>query len=343
MVAARARTAAPTQDDVERQIRQGWSAGVTVLTGDDAYSLDCVQRMLLAGLDQGDESDFGRTVFGEEKVDISTVIGAARSVGMFSTHRVVFVSEIAALQGDPGALQEYAAAPPPRSYLIVRAPTLDRRRKLHQTLAKCGKLLTFATGDTVRAREHIRSMAQSLGLKIDVRSANLLAELTGGDLYRVSNELQKIRAWVGNDAGRVTSETIREVAVGSGLMSGWEVAEAVLRRDRAVGLVAVRRLTTAGEEAIRIVGGVAWRARVLLRAKVMAAAGRRPDEIIRQSRGAFFFKDALLVGVRKYSLEELLAFPGKLLDADRTLKSRTLDPSAVLEHLVDRLTGPRDV
>jgi hypothetical protein len=38
-------------------------------------------------------------------------------------------------------------------------------------------------------------------------------------------------------------------------------------------------------------------------------------------------------------MAELLAFPAGLLEADRALKSRAIDPRAVLESLVDRLTG----
>jgi DNA polymerase-3 subunit delta len=337
MTAKRAAPAPPLAE-IEQRIEQGWSPGLTVLTGDDAFSLDRAQQALLSRLGGDDDSDFGRTMFGDEKVDVSTVVGAARSVGMFSTRRVVFVSEVGALQGDPDALAEYAGSPPPSSYLIVRAPSLDRRRKLHQTLARAGILLTFETGDMVQARRQIAQMSKERGLSIDNPSAGMLAELTGGDLYRASNELEKIRAWLGERDGRVTQETIRDVAAGGGLMSGWEVADAVMRRDRAAGLAAVRRLTAAGDEAIRIVGGLAWRARVLLKAKAMAEAGRRPDEILKRTR-AFYFKQALLDGIRRYTLQELLAFPAALLRADRTLKSRSIDSSAVLEDLVDRLTG----
>ena len=81
------------------------------------------------------------------------------------------------------------------------------------------------------------------------------------------------------------------------------------------------------------------RARVMIQAKALLAEGRRADEVVRATR-AFYYRDALLQGLSRYTLEELLAFPTTILQADRTLKSRSIHPRAVLENLVDRLTGP---
>jgi DNA polymerase III delta subunit len=55
---------------------------------------------------------------------------------------------------------------------------------------------------------------------------------------------------------------------------------------------------------------------------------------------AWYFRDALAAGLRRYTLPELLAMPWRLLEADRSFKSRSLDKGAVLEALVARLTAP---
>jgi len=326
--------------EVEKELGREWPVGLTVLSGDDVYHLDRAQRRLLEVLTQDDASEFGLTVFGDDKVDLSAVVGAARSVGMFSPRRVVFVSNLSALDGEPETIQAYAAAPPPQSYLIVRAPSLDQRRKLHQVLAKSGRLLKFEAGDPGygRGEQDVVEMAREKDLELDSGTAAFLHQIAGGDLYRLSNELDKIRAWLGEGERRVTQEIVREVAVSGGLLSGWEVADAVLRRDRAAALAAARRLVDGGDEPIRVVGGLAWRARVMLQARAMLDAGTRPGDVIKATR-AFYYRDALLQGVSRYSLGELLRFPSILMQADKTLKSRSIHPGAVLENLVDRLTG----
>jgi DNA polymerase III delta subunit len=100
----------------------------------------------------------------------------------------------------------------------------------------------------------------------------------------------------------------------------------------------VRRLIEAGDEPLRIVGGLAFRARSMLTAKAMLDAGASPGQVIQAAR-AWAYREKLERGLAQYTLEELLGFPALLLDADRSLKSRSLDPCAVLETLVERMVG----
>ncbi len=328
---------------VRQEIGRGWAPGLTVLNGDDAYHLDAAQRALLQALVPPEATEFALSVYGEQKIDVATVVNAVKSVGMFAPRRVVLVRELSALEGDPATLVEYAEQPPESSYLIVRAASLDRRRKLHQALIGAGKLLEFNAPPpeawALLAAE-VSKLATEKGLKIERPAAAMLSELCAGNFYRVDGELEKIRTWMGDaDELKVTPEIVREIASGSGLMSGWEVADAILTRDSRGALEAVRRLVHGGDEPIRIVGGLAWRARIMLQAKALAES-RMPAQKIVQVVRAWAYRDKLFAGLERYSLAELLTFPGKLLDADRTLKSRSIHPQAVLENLVERLTAP---
>jgi len=325
---------------MRRQLAKGWPPGLTVLSGDDLYHLDTAQRELLADLVPDEESDFALSLFGTERVDVATVVSAARSVGMFASRRVVFVRDAAMLEGEAKVIVDYAAAPPPGSHLLVRAPALDKRRKLHKALATAGSLIVFASPDGFDSRQivdNVAALARDKQVALEPAAIELLAQLHGSDLYRVAGELEKIRAWAGDSSAPVGIDVIREVASAGGAISGWEVADAVVLRDHGRALAAVRRLVDGGDEPLRILGGLAWRARLMLQAKALQAARKRPDAALNR---AFGFRDALQRGLRRYSLDELLAFPAAMLRADRTLKSRSIDPQAVLEDLVDRLTRP---
>jgi DNA polymerase-3 subunit delta len=327
--------------DLRRRLATGWEAGLTVLNGDDLYHLDQAQRVLLDALVPGDDPGFALTVFGDEKVDVATIVAASRSAGMFASRRVVLVREIGALEGEADALTEFAAAPPPDSYLLIRAPALDQRRKLHKALATAGALLRFAApseAELGRLAADVAAIANEKGMNLDRDSTTLVAQLCGGDLYRAANELEKIRAWLGTErTATVGAGLVREVAAAGGLLSGWEVANAILLRDRPAALSAARRLVEAGDHPLRVIGGLAYRARVMLQAKAMLAAGRNPREVVQATR-AWAYQDGLREGLSRYSLEELRRFPNLLLEADRTLKSRAIDPGAVLESLIDRMT-----
>ena len=68
------------------------------------------------------------------------VAASARSALVLGHARGVILAA-SARAGLPVA--EYAARPPSDSFLVVRAPVLDRRRKLHKLLAGAGRLLSF--------------------------------------------------------------------------------------------------------------------------------------------------------------------------------------------------------
>jgi len=327
------------QQDIER----GLPPGLFVLTGDDLFHLDRAQHALLEHLVPPGTSEFALTVYGDEKVQVGAVVAAARSVGMFASRRVVLVRDHGALEGEPDALVAFAKAPPPASYLVVRALGLDQRFKLHKALATAGRLLRFERpgfADPRRGLADVKRMAASRKLRLDPRAAAFLAEVTAGDLYRLTAEMDKLRDWAASEpTNEIGFDVAREVAAGGDVLSGWEVADAITVRDRGAALEAVARLVESGVEPVMMIGGLAWRARMLLQAKALKEAGMPADQVVKATR-AWSYRDALLRGLGRYSLPELLAFPAILLDADRSLKSRSLSARGVLEHLVHRLTSP---
>ncbi len=330
--------------EVRSRAGSGWPAGLAVLTGDDAYHLDAAQDAILAALVPPGTGDLALTVFGgDERVAVADVVAAARSVGMFSPRRVVLVRDVDVLEGEPDALQAYAGRPPADSYLVVRAPALDQRRKLHKALASAGTTLAFVRGgeaDDPATRREIGGLAAERGLRLRPAVVAFLAEAAAGDLYRVRSELDKIRAWIGGDTpADVTPEIAREVAAGTAVMTGWEVADAVQRRDLPEALAALRRLIESGAEPIQVLGGLAWRARALLQARALRDGGAGPRDILSAVRVPFA-REAFLEAVERYSLAELRAFPYHLARADRTLKSRGIDAGAVLQELAVALISP---
>jgi DNA polymerase-3 subunit delta len=334
-------SAATTLKRVAREIERGWPPGLTLLTGEDLYHLEHAERTLIDALVPRATSDFAVTVFGDARVDVSTVVAAARSVGMFAERRVVHVRDVTALEGEPDALVAYAEDPPASSHLIVRAPVLDKRRKLHQALARAGRTLEFEAtgpGGAAALAQDVVALARDKGLQIERRAAMLLFEISGGDFYRVDAELEKARAWLGAGAGsKVTPEVLRQVAVGSGALSGWEVATALLQRERGAALEALDRLLEAGDDPLRLLGGLAYRARSMLRARSLMERGIAPAKAIAAARIWGVPPGLAAKGVSRYTVGEVLRFPALLLEADRTLKSRAVPPRAVLGAMLEQM------
>lgn len=327
-------------------VARGWPPGLTVLTGDDLYHLDQALTAILDHLVPEGRGAFGLSIVGDAPMSTGALVGQARSSGMFASRRVVLLRDIAGLEGDPEPLAAYAKTPPKESFLIVRAPKLDRKRKLHKALAEEGLCLAFRAPSSDAALKELAAEMQAMagvrGIRLDTRAAGLLLEVCGKDLSRIASELDKVAIWLGPEIGNDTpidAATIRDLVAGTGLLSGWELADALTGRDSTEAIAAARRLLDAGDEPIRMLGGLASRARSLLRAKAMTEAGASPKSVLDGAR-AWYFRDALAQGLKRYTMGELLAMPGRLLEADRMFKSRSLDKGAVLEALVLNVTAP---
>ena len=338
-----ARPEGPWGAVVARQVvaeaAKGWTPGLTCFTGDDVFHLDMAMTAVLAALVDDPQDPFALTVFRDGRIPASELAGATRSRGMFAASRVVVLRDIAIVEGEPDALRELAAEPPDGGYLLVRAPKLDRKRKLHQAVLS-GRALEFRNPEngaeaTEMARE-IAQLAVTRGIKLKDDAIGFLVEACEGDLVRIVSELDKIRDWA-SPGQALGARDLSDIVTGGDTLTGWELGDQIMARDGARALETARRYANAGEQAIKIVGGLAWRARTLLQAKAMAEAGARPDQIVQAAR-AWGYRDALLAGIRRFTLDELLAFPARLLEADRALKSRQIPPGAVLESLVATLT-----
>jgi len=331
--------------DVLARLANGWPAGLTVLTGDDLYHLDLAQSAILSHLVPDRSDAFAWTVLGDGPIAAGSLAVAASSSGMFATRRVVFLRDVASLEGEPEPLAAWAKSPPKDGHILVRAPKLDRKRKLHKVLAESGTCLTFRLpASNVEDKELLReiaALAASSGLVLDDDAMDLLVAVCGRDVNRIRQEIDKLAAWRGTspDGKKVGAGAIRELVAGSALLTGWELADALLERDRAKALAAARRLCDGGAEPIRTLGGLAFRARALIQAKGLTERGVSNNDAIGAAR-AWFFREALARGMERYALPEALAMPGRLLAADRTFKSRSIDKGAVLEATVAALTAP---
>ncbi|HEX4825630.1 MAG TPA: DNA polymerase III subunit delta [Candidatus Polarisedimenticolaceae bacterium] len=329
---------------LETDLASGWRPGLTVLTGDDLYHLDRAQAALLAKLVPDPADAFALSILGDTPVSAGALVGAARSSGMFASRRVVFLRDVSGLEGDPEPLVAYAAKPPEASFLLVRAPKLDRKRKLHKALAESGRLLEFrrAAGDVeMRAvADTITAMGREAGVALEPDALALVLDVCGADLHRAAGEIEKMASFLGGASTALDATTARALVAGSGLLEDWELADAVTARRPEDAAAAARRLLDAGGEPIRALGGLASRARALLRAKALREGGMAPKDVVDASR-AWYFRDALADGLTRYSLAELRAMPAKLYRADRALKSSGIDKGAVLEALVSDLTGAK--
>jgi DNA polymerase III subunit delta len=259
-------------------------------------------------------------------------IGAAdldtrcRTVPAFAPRRVVLLKEVDRLRADVwDALLAYLDAPVPTTCLICVAEKLDPGHRGLRRIDGAGKVLRFTAPRDEAARERhstqwIRERARRQGKSLSPEAERLLLTLQGPDLLRLSQEIDKLCLFVG-DEREIDLDAVERL-VGAGRVRGiFELTAAVSRRDLAVALRVLRHLLNRGEEPLGLLGMLARQFRLLLRAKELLGEACPPADISRLLGVPRPFLPELLEGARASSHSQLEQGLTRLRDLDGQLKS----------------------
>jgi len=254
--------------------------------GDEALRVREAEAALVEQVLGGSAGAFNLAVLQAGESDVlGRVIDLVRTVPMMSRHRVVVLRE---LEKAPAALLEalleYAEKPVPSTVLVLCGAKLpesaekgiNRGVRLQNRVKKDGRYIRFATADEDPVA-FARERAQRLGCELDPRAAELLVELCGRDLGRLSAELDKASCYVGGQ-GTIDSAVVEQTASVVGEAEIWNLTSALVRRDADKALAQTHRLLEEGWVTHRMLAMVTWQIRQLLVLQDCLRTGTSPKD-----------------------------------------------------------------
>ena len=178
-------------------------APVIALVGDDAFlQLEAIRR-IAAALGK----DAQRVDFDGETATVADVLDEVRSFSMFAGSKMVVVrtaEEFISRYRDN--IEDYVAAPVDSATLVLRCKTLPGNQRISKLIAKHGQVESCEPPKDKELPRWIVERAKSTHkIAIDGGAAQLMADLVGGDLGRLDNELAKLALMV---EGRVTEADV---------------------------------------------------------------------------------------------------------------------------------------
>jgi DNA polymerase-3 subunit delta len=186
----------------------------------------------------------------------------------------------------------------------------------------------------------IDEWVRARGLSIRQDAAQYLWQITGNDLQKINNELEKVVIFI-KERKTIAFDDVKTVVGDFREYTSFDLADAVGRKNREQAFLILSRLIQEGEQPVGILGSIAWNFRRLLQAKAMEAAGIGPDEIMKKLRPPVIFHQAAVFKsqMRSYTMNELRGAFKAMLSADRALKSSGLSGRLVLERMILRVCG----
>ena len=228
--------------DILGAIAKGELAPVYCLHGAERFLVDrCLAalRKAILGSEHVAQGGLDYDAFDLKDTSFVEVLGAARTLAMFSKRRLVVADGIDLVKAaDLEGLVKYVADPNPRACLVLVGEKVDGRLRAFMALRKAGFLHEFPR---LKDRDLATWLAGEVRLRgLDAESAALqaLAEFAGPDLGRIVRALEQVALFAN---GRIQRAHVEEMIPESRERGVFELTRAIGTGDVRSAL----RLTTA--------------------------------------------------------------------------------------------------
>lgn len=324
--------------DVLGDIAAGDLAPIYCLHGNERFLLDrCLAavRKAVLGSEKGGPTGLDYDVFDLKDTQLVQVLGAARTLPMFSKRRLVIaegIDEVKAAELEP--LVKYVADPNPKGCLVLVGDKVDGRLRAFAALRKAGFLHEFTRLRDRDLVSWVSGEARRRGLDIEPSAVQALAEFAGPDLGRVAHALEQVSLFAG---GSIKRTHVEEMIPESRERGVFELTKAIGNGDVRLALDLVTNMLKNREPALKIQFMLLRQLRQIWRAKELSAASVPRAEIASAVGIAPFFLDDILVPAGRMSAVALKRSFLHLYKADRSLKSSRVDPDVQMLRLVRQL------
>jgi DNA polymerase III subunit delta len=327
-----------SQSDFHRRLQNNQISPLYLFEGTEIY----LRSQALKRLTEAAVRDFNYATISVAQENLDEALAMAREFPMISLRRMVVVTGFEAISDEKQLelLTDYLRAPAETTVLVFVSEGLDNRRNISTMLRKGCEVVSFGPmGDA--APDWVCGYARQTGCFMDPAAAAYLVGMVGGDLMRLSNEVDKLTAYVG-DNRPITRTEIDELVRYSREHSNFELSDAILDGDRRRALTLLDHIFANPAEppqtlALLILGAIASNYRRMLMAKELMRQGAPNSEVARAAGMSPYMVTRFNERVRKIETGRIVQGIGRIAQTDIALKSSLGTPRLQLELLICEL------
>jgi DNA polymerase III subunit delta len=315
---------------------------VILVVGDAGLLVDRAVKLVEATvLPQCGIPAFNHAAFRFSEPGVSNALSVARTLPMMADLRLVVVRDLQAADATVlEAFWEYASAPVEGTVLVLAGEKFPAGKKgqknwgtrIRNAVKKVGYVVPLSNRD-VSAVAFVQQQVASAAKEISRRDAELLVELVGEDLARLSLEVDKLALFVGADRV-IGSQAIHQASSLLAEAVIWDLTTALANRNANAAIASLHRLLEAGDAPHRLLAMVVWQFRTVLQAIEMLRAGVSEDTVRRQTRLRWETLNVVKGLVRADADASAAVVLRDLAEANRQMNRHRAGSRRVLESLV---------
>jgi DNA polymerase-3 subunit delta len=208
---------------------------------------------------------------------------------------------------------------PDTTVLVLIEGRIESNNPLFKEIAPMAIVKSFPLLTSSNLRSWIRSRVKDRGGSISPQAIELLAELVGGNLSALAQEIEKLFLYTN---GRVIEEDdVRLLVSWVKEANVFAMVDAVLEHQASEAMLLLRQLLNGGVPPPYLVLMIARQLRLVVLAKELIAQGASLAEMGKQLGLSGYPLRKTLKQAREHSMRQLELAYGKLLDADVAFKT----------------------
>lgn len=198
---------------------------------------DCVKALVLK---EETSPELAFQVFDAERHDVQMVLQELEMFAFFSKKRVIIVQNADSYdKASTLKLETYCSSPNRTVCLVLTAPSLNRATTFYKKLEKVGVVLDVPEEKPWEKEKSIAQWLHSEALKegkqLSPQVSQILIKQLGTDQILLSSELEKLICYTG-DRKVINEKDVSAVCPVINQENGWQLGEAIFRRETAVAL-----------------------------------------------------------------------------------------------------------
>ena len=325
-----------------------------MLVGEDDFSIRQTLEEIKKGI--GDEAALATntTVLDGQRVTLDQLRATCETVPFLAEKRLVVIERLLERfesRGKAGrkkktgltdqnseykSIAAYVSQVPPFTLLVLVDGKISNNNLLLNELSARAEVRSFPLLRGDRLRQWIERRVKGAGGSISPQGVELLARFVGGDLWTMTNEIDKLVLFA--KGRRVEEEDVRTVVSYAQEANVFAMVDAILEFKAAVAQQLLQQLLQQGAAPAYLLVMLSRQVRIIVRVKELRSPGKSKIDI--QSKlgltSEFVLRKAL-EQAGKYSPARLKEVYHKLLEADLSIKTGKYDGELALNILIAEL------
>ena len=325
-----------TPDKLLLQISKGQIEPFYFLYGPEIfYQTEIIQTLIKQWITD-DNRDFNLETFDAQESTVNHWLGSAKTLSFLGGIKLVIVRNLHdAIPQDKEAqtLIDYAENPIPEACLVVTSNKVDRKRKLFKILTGLKTAIACEAPKENELINWLRKRAEESNYSLSSNAARVLINRVGARPGILAKELEKTLLYAGANKS-ISEKDVAEVVGESKTENVFALTEALKTKNPETALRLLNNQINHGEEPIKILGTIAWQFRMIWEVKHYQKKNLPSGQIAKSMGANPYVVDKALQHTGRFSTKQLRTGYLELAKADRSLKSTSQDPLAVMQTLV---------